>query len=149
MTPLPEDFPGEAEIADGEAWAAEAGVSLDVRAQAKRFRNHAATKDRRERNWPAAWRQWIDIAGEDAEPLPAAPRSLVQTAAWSGPPYVWDAVVEAKGEPFAISWLSRCLWRDLPTKTLSGSGFVLSRLRNEVGHLLREMGIQLEEERAA
>jgi len=44
---------------------------VDIEAQANAFRNHAATHDRRARDWDAAFRTWLDRARPSARP--AAP----------------------------------------------------------------------------
>ena len=62
--PLPEAWkPTEKHAAQ----AAQRGV--DVEAEARAFRNHAATHDRRARDWDAAFRTWLDRA----RPMPGRP----------------------------------------------------------------------------
>lgn len=139
---LPEGFPDAQALADALAWIAEAGVTLDAAAHAKRFRNHAETKDRRERNWPAAWRSWIDIEIEKAPKAPASasPPSLVEP--FPGPPELRSAVVAERGEDWTRAHLDRCGWRDLPDKAItSPNRFLLDTLKRDVGHILADHGV--------
>lgn len=59
-TTIPEGFPGQDEVETAETQCREAGASVDIPRQAKRFRNYVEQNDRRYRDWPAAWRNWID-----------------------------------------------------------------------------------------
>jgi uncharacterized protein YdaU (DUF1376 family) len=146
--PIPDGYPDAQAQAEAEGWVAGAGVILDVGAQVRRFRDHAATKDRRERNWPGAWKQWIGIACETAPRAPAAATPL-QTATWNGPPDVWAAVVAATSDDFARSWLRGVTWQDKPVKALvSASATTIQRLRTEIGPLLDARGISLLEKAA-
>lgn len=73
-TPLPDDWqPTE----DHRIYAAR--YQLDVDREAERFRNHAAMKDRRVRDWNAAFRNWLDKAREFA---PAANAVKPGQEAW-------------------------------------------------------------------
>lgn len=65
-TALPENFPGETERESAAAAAKLAGVTLDIGREAERFRNHAASIDRRLSSWPAGFRNWIATAIERA-----------------------------------------------------------------------------------
>lgn len=65
---IPEGFPDREAITKAEQRISEAAVTLDAGRQAVRFRDHAETHDRRCRDWPAAFRQWITKALEDAPP---------------------------------------------------------------------------------
>lgn len=54
--PLPDDFaPTDAM----RAWAAENAPGVDVDRATAKFINHAQANDRRQRDWPAAWRNWM------------------------------------------------------------------------------------------
>ena len=57
---------------------------LDIEAQLTAFRNHAATHDRRARDWDAAFRTWLDRAPQfargNARPAPAPTHSPWDTA---------------------------------------------------------------------
>lgn len=81
----------------------------------------------------------------------AAPAGAPTT--WTGPPEVRTAVVDAKGEDWAVGYLDRmCRWRDVPERAVvSGNGFVVDTLRKEVGRPLAELGVKvlMEEGRAA
>lgn len=44
---------------DMRAWAAEHAPGVDVDRATTKFRNHAEANDRRQRDWPAAWRNWL------------------------------------------------------------------------------------------
>lgn len=73
-TSLPDDWqPTE----DHRIYAAR--YQLDVDREAERFRNHAAMKDRRVRDWNAAFRNWLDKAREFA---PAANAVKPGQEAW-------------------------------------------------------------------
>ncbi|THV25981.1 hypothetical protein [Glycomyces paridis] len=54
--PLPDDF---TVTGDMRAWAAENTPGVDIERATLKFRNHAAANDRRQRDWPAAWRNWM------------------------------------------------------------------------------------------
>jgi hypothetical protein len=55
-TSLPGDFAVTAEM---RAWAAENTPGVDVDLATKKFINHALSHDRRQRDWVAAWRNWM------------------------------------------------------------------------------------------
>lgn len=69
----------------------------------------------------------------------AQPASLAPT--FNGPPEIWAAVVAAKGEPFAASYLPRCRFKDGALITASATAF--ERLKREVGRELDEIGVRL------
>lgn len=60
-TPIPADFNVTPEM---KAWAASKSYTVDLGRQTFRFINHAHEKERRCRDWVAAWRNWIDKAQE-------------------------------------------------------------------------------------
>lgn len=55
-TPLPDDFAVTDEM---RAWAAENAPGVDVDRATAKFRNHAQANERRQRDWVAAWRNWL------------------------------------------------------------------------------------------
>lgn len=73
-TALPDDFPDLKALQEAKAKVLDAGAAVKITSEAERFRNHAAQTDRRARDWPAAWRNWILNAIERAPAL-----GLVQT----------------------------------------------------------------------
>lgn len=152
-TEIPDGYPDAAAIAEAEGWAGAAGVRLEVAARARRFANHARTKQRRERNWPAAWRAWVDIEIESAPPV--TPGARPAKVSWLGPRDVWDAVVASRpagdGEGFAISWLAPCRWADAERRLVATSRLVFDKLKAECASVLSDAGVELclEQERAA
>jgi hypothetical protein len=75
--------------------------------------------------------------------------SATLAPAWSGPPEVWAAVVDAMGDAFAVSWLSDCAWQEAPVRALlSPSPTTIARLRQEVGPVLADQGVQILERAA-
>jgi hypothetical protein len=54
--PLPDDFAVTDEM---RAWAAENAPGVDIDKATAKFRNHAQANDRRQRDWAAAWRNWM------------------------------------------------------------------------------------------
>jgi hypothetical protein len=101
-----------------------------------------------DRNWradidfvaqPKSFARLIEgFYGRDA----GAPSAAVPMPTWIGPPEVRSAVIAQKGEPFAISWLDPCGWRDLPDKAvITRSMTGRERLEREVGPVLRRLGV--------
>jgi uncharacterized protein YdaU (DUF1376 family) len=121
------------------AQAGEAGLACAVKA----FAAFQAAEGARAKA-PPAFHRWL--AGKRYETF--LPRPAQPSRTWGGPVEVWEAVVAERGEPFACSWLASCGWRDIPRAVVSESGLVISRLRQEVGPLLHDMGIELEERAA-
>lgn len=96
----------------------------------------------------SSFQKLIDGAyGQDA--TPPAKREAAAAPGWTGPARVWDMAVAEMGEVWARSWLGRCTWRDIPPAIVSTNGFLIETIGREVGHILRDMGIGLVEERAA
>lgn len=127
--PLPEGFPDAEAIREAEGWIGAAGVVLDASAHAKRFANHARTKDRRERNWPAAWRGWIDIeierAPAAAKPQPEGP------VTWNGPDEIRRAVLYAYPKGADAYLRQYCTWREVPERALVvRSATIFAKLRD-------------------
>lgn len=129
VEPLPVGYPDEAAVAEAAAWITEAGVTVDAAAQARRFVNYAATKERHERNWPAAWKGWIEIEIQRA-PVAQTIRPASQAPIiWNGPDAVWAACVTAMGEPHTRSYLGRCVWQEVPEPAVvAPSKFVAEKL---------------------
>ena len=71
--PLPDDWaPNAKHFAQAET------RGVDLTAQARAFRNHAATHDRRARDWDAAFRTWLDKATPAPGARPAAARATAR-----------------------------------------------------------------------
>lgn len=68
-TALPGDFPDLKAKQSAVVQVSEAGKAVKISTEAEKFRNHAAQTDRRARDWPAAWRNWIINACERAPAL--------------------------------------------------------------------------------
>lgn len=65
-------------------------------------------------------------------------------AAWSGPPTLRAAVVARMGEAWTVGWFDQTRYQDVPVKALIvGKRIALSRLREEIGLLLDENGVEL------
>lgn len=58
---------------------------------------------------------------------------------FSGPAEIRAAVVAAQGEDFARAWLDRCTWDDEGRAVVSSNGFVVDRLRRDVGPVLSRL----------
>ncbi len=87
---------------------------------------------------PATWLngdRWLDEAEADvAEP------TLALTPPWPGPPEIRAAIVAAKGEAFARSWLDPCGWINGPVREIrTKTGVAADRINQEVGHVLAEL----------
>jgi uncharacterized protein YdaU (DUF1376 family) len=145
---LPEGFPSAGDIKDAEKWINDASVILDAPSHAKRFRNHAATKDRRERNWPAAWRSWIDIEIEKAPKQEKV--SPTTSIPWRGPADVRKEFVSAFGEPWTRSYVDPCGWLDVPERALiQATGVGGDELRKRGASVLAKLGIVVRAGKAA
>lgn len=80
----------------------------------------------------------------------ASPGPLLRTPTFPGPAEIRAAVVAAKDEDFAVAWLDRCGWRDLPERVvISANSFVVDTLRREVGSALSAQGVRVLLEKAA
>jgi uncharacterized protein YdaU (DUF1376 family) len=146
---IPEGFPDAAAIAEAQGWIEAAGVVLSATAHASRFRNHALTNDRDVPNWPAAWRAWIGIQIETAPKVTdAAPSAAAPLRSFPGPAELRAAVVKAKGNGWAISWLDPCDWDEAERLVIPANPVAAKRLRDEVGQLLASAEIHIAEPRA-
>lgn len=67
--------------------------------------------------------------------------------AWPGPLEVWTAVAAVKGDPWTMSYLGKCAYRDGALVTASTT--IFRGLRQEVGRELDDLGIPLVQEAAA
>jgi hypothetical protein len=85
--PLPDDFTVTDEM---RAWAAAHTPGIDVERATAKFRNHAIANDRRQRDWTAAWRNWmlterpnnvVAIRGND--PMSEKHAMLARQRAWA------------------------------------------------------------------
>lgn len=75
------------------------------------------------------------------------------TPTWAGPPELRDAIVAARGEGFAASYLDTSTWHDVPIRGLAPRNTVAGRkLSGEVGDVLARFDaavLPIEVERAA
>jgi hypothetical protein len=67
----------------------DANVAVKLTLEAERFRNHAAQVDRRLRDWPAGWRNWVLGA------IDKAPAAVGIGSAPKGPADPWPSRVRA------------------------------------------------------
>jgi uncharacterized protein YdaU (DUF1376 family) len=139
---IPDGFPGAPDQSLAEGWVAAARVTLSVGEHAKRFRNHAATNDRRVRDWPAAWRAWIDI--EIGKAPAVANSAAAAPMAWNGPADVWAAVADAMTEPKARSYLGICTWQEVPFQAvIAPQEFCAEQLTKGAGQALAGRGVRI------
>jgi uncharacterized protein YdaU (DUF1376 family) len=142
-TTIPDGFPDSEAMAEAETAVTAALVALDVAHHARRFRNHAEAQDRRVRNWPAAWRNWIEIEIGKAPPGGqncAKPLLL----AWAGPADVFEIVALAMTRDLAASYLGACEWQAGPPAVIvAPHKFAADRLQLEAGAVLQGMGVSI------
>jgi uncharacterized protein YdaU (DUF1376 family) len=124
------------------AWAAAAERAGGEAALLAAVRLRAAHVAREPSERVKAFHRWLAADGFAAylsAPQPADARQ------WPGPGDVWAALVAAKGEPWARSWVMACEWQDVPRRSLlTSSPTVLARLRADLGPWLEASGIGLE-----
>lgn len=119
-------------------------LSVDPVSLLAAVKAYAASEYAKSGGRPKRFDRWL-TGGAYAAFLPPP-----SAAAWPGPPEVRGAIVAATDEAFAAGWLDRCRWRDLPERAvLSDNGFVVDRLRREVGETLDALGISILQEAAA
>jgi hypothetical protein len=116
---LPKGYPDDDAVAEAERWIADAGVKLDARAQAKRFRSHALSNGRKLADWTEGWRGWIEIECENAPKAAAAEPAKASPLTWDGPQDVWDDCVAAMGEAYTRTYLGRSTWQASPPAILA------------------------------
>jgi hypothetical protein len=69
---------------------------------------------------------------------------------WYGPDEVRQALCAApRSEAWAVSWLDRCAWVDIPRSIVTKSPLTAKRLSDEAGDILASMGIAIVLEDAA
>jgi hypothetical protein len=139
---------GVANRGPDEAWAAwpEAAIRAGGEtALLSAVRSHLARLSAAPRQTRKAFHRWLRDGAFEAYQA-AAPASVAQRP-WEGPTDVWALVVEANGEPFARSWLAGCGWSDVP-KAIIGGAYTITRLREAVGAVLADHGIELMERAA-
>lgn len=139
--PLPASFPLAEHIADAVAMITDAGVTLDAEAQAKRFRGHAKTHDRRVRDWPSAWIAWIGI---EIEKAPKSAPVGAKAAAWSGPPEILAKVLACPEGKRLAAFLRSCDYRPTPPAVTSANAFAIETLQAGAGEALRELGVAIQ-----
>jgi hypothetical protein len=89
-TPIPDIFPITAEM---RAWASShsRNITVDLDDQTERFINHARQRDRRCRDWVAAWRNWIlkaqDFADNDRQKSATGTDGAHRRTSWANPNY--------------------------------------------------------------
>lgn len=72
------------------------------------------------------------------------PGSAAPVVVFAGPSDLRAAVVAAKGEGFAIDYLDRCGWRDLPERALLAPlNFSASKLNKEIATILRDFEVHV------
>lgn len=77
----------------------------------------------------------------DRKYLPWLPKGTC-AGTYTGPPDLRAAVVAAKGEPFAVGYIDRCAWRDVPERALVTSNeYIAKALRSELRSILRDFGV--------
>jgi hypothetical protein len=77
--------------------------------------------------------RFLDWLEPDAAPQGAALR------AFEGPAEIRAAVAAARGEDYARAWLDRCGWDAQARAVVSANGFVVDRLRSDLGQLLARL----------
>lgn len=108
--------------------------------QAELFANHARQEARRCVDWAAAWRNWITKLAGPEKPLEAT----VARPAFAGSPRLRQAVVQAKDEAWARSWLDPCGWRAEGKVIVAATKFAAATLLGEIGPTLKLFGWQVE-----
>jgi hypothetical protein len=81
--------------------------------------------------------------GKHADWLEAA-ANVVPLMSFSGPPEVRQAVVSAKGEPFARSYVDPCQWDDTGRRLIARNGIAFKALQSEVGAVLAARHVSIE-----
>lgn len=140
-SPIPDGYPDAEAVAEAEERVATARKALNVADHAKRFRNHALTNDRRVRDWPAAWRGWIDIEIEkalDAQP----PQEAAPEFAWPGPAKIREVVAAKMLEPWTKAWLDPCEWDEDGAAIIAPRDFTVTKLEQNVKRELAQAGVQ-------
>ena len=85
------------------------------------------------------WQHW----------LPSAEAAGAGVVTWLGPPELRASAAALKGEPWCISYLDRCGWRDLPDRALIPPNAFMARvIRSEIGDLLARSNITIQEQAA-
>lgn len=84
--PLPDNFAATDAM---RAWAAENTPGVDIDRATAKFRNHAIANDRRQRDWLAAWRNWMlnerpnNVVAIRPDPLAEKHAMLARQRAWA------------------------------------------------------------------
>lgn len=77
--------------------------------------------------------------------LPRAEAIGATATTWPGPSALRAAIVEAKSEGWAVSYIDRSGWRDIPKPALiPATQFAAKVIATEVGHILRQHGVEIE-----
>lgn len=107
---------------------------------------HAERLEADARQTPKAFDRWLRDDGFAAY---LRPEAAGPARRWIGPETVWRAVAEARSAAFANTWLADCAWQEAPVRAVvTTSPTTFSRLRQEVGPVLSDLGIQLLEKAA-
>lgn len=122
-----------------EAWAEWGAIAdPDELALLRAVRAHLSRLQAGPPQTRKAFHRWLRDRGFEAYLTRAAPSD---PPAFDGPPEIWSAVVAAKGEPFAVSYLTRCRFENGTLTTSSATTF--DRLKREVGAELDALGVRL------
>lgn len=95
--------------------------------------------------YPTTWLTkgcWTDAIDETAV---ATTKVIAAPPAFAGPYDVWLSIAARKGSSWTVSWIDPCGWDDDLRALQPRTGFAAKRLVEEIGPLLREMGITISE----
>lgn len=109
---------------------------------AKLYARHVAGRDPKLVKHPTTWLTkgcWTDDLPSPA-PITQS-RTGAPAPTFDGPVEVWDAIASRKGSAWAESWLNPCAWLDDRRALQPRTSFAARRLQEELGPLLRELGV--------
>jgi hypothetical protein len=70
---------------------------------------------------------------------PKAPSTLSKQTSFLGPKEVRAAFVSAKGEEWTVSYIDRCCWQDVPSRTLlAANAYALNQIHETLRALARD-----------
>lgn len=121
-------------------------ASIDVLIEgAKRYAVLVLGRGARYIKSPINWLRggcWAD--GRPASGSPAT-RPSAEAANFEGPADIWRAVAERKGVAWARSYLAPCAWSGAMRALRPRTGFAARKLRDELGQLLCDLSISIDE----